>query len=396
MDIIKSKYSLGGIILKTKLTSIILIISILFVSSIVYGEIDIEGESALLMDFKSGEVIYSKNQDKKLAPASITKIMTLLIAMESLDKGKIKLTDQVVISEYASSMGGTQLYLDAGEEQTVENLIKAISVRSANDAAVALGEHIAGSNESFLNLMNAKAKELKMENTHFSNSTGLPKENHYTTAYDIAIMSRELLKYRDIIDYLSTYMEDIDVGKRKKSTQTMVNTNKLVKDYKGITGIKTGFTNEAKHCISASAKRDNLHLISIIMGAETSKLRFNEAKRLLDYGFSNYESINIGNKGDIISIIPVEKGRTNNIEVVLEDSSNLLLAKGEKAKIKKDIDLPETIKAPIEQEMVVGRLNILVDNQKVDEVNLIAKSQVKEAGFLKLLNKTVKNFIFHN
>lgn len=396
MDIIKSKYSLGGIILKTKLTSIILIISILFVSSIVYGEIDIEGESALLMDFKSGEVIYSKNQDKKLAPASITKIMTLLIAMESLDKGKIKLTDQVVISEYASSMGGTQLYLDAGEEQTVENLIKAISVRSANDAAVALGEHIAGSNESFLNLMNAKAKELKMENTHFSNSTGLPKENHYTTAYDIAIMSRELLKYRDIIDYLSTYMEDIDVGKRKKSTQTMVNTNKLVKDYKGITGIKTGFTNEAKHCISASAKRDNLHLISIIMGAETSKLRFNEAKRLLDYGFSNYESINIGNKGDIISIIPVEKGRTNNIEVVLEDSSNLLLAKGEKSKIKKDIDLPETIKAPIEQEMVVGRLNILVDNQKVDEVNLIAKSQVKEAGFLKLLNKTVKNFIFHN
>lgn len=396
MDIIKSKYSLGGIILKTKLTSIILIISILFVSSIVYGEIDIEGESALLMDFKSGEVIYSKNQDKKLAPASITKIMTLLIAMESLDKGKIKLTDQVVISEYASSMGGTQLYLDAGEEQTVENLIKAISVRSANDAAVALGEHIAGSNESFLNLMNAKAKELKMENTHFSNSTGLPKENHYTTAYDIAIMSRELLKYRDIIDYLSTYMEDIDVGKRKKSTQTMVNTNKLVKDYKGITGIKTGFTNEAKHCISASAKRGNLHLISIIMGAETSKLRFNEAKRLLDYGFSNYESINIGNKGDIISIIPVEKGRTNNIEVVLEDSSNLLLAKGEKAKIKKDIDLPETIKAPIEQEMVVGRLNILVDNQKVDEVNLIAKSQVKEAGFLKLLNKTVKNFIFHN
>lgn len=382
--------------MKTKLTSIILIISILFVSSIVYGEIDIEGESALLMDFKSGEVIYSKNQDKKLAPASITKIMTLLIAMESLDKGKIKLTDQVVISEYASSMGGTQLYLDAGEEQTVENLIKAISVRSANDAAVALGEHIAGSNESFLNLMNAKAKELKMENTHFSNSTGLPKENHYTTAYDIAIMSRELLKYRDIIDYLSTYMEDIDVGKRKKSTQTMVNTNKLVKDYKGITGIKTGFTNEAKHCISASAKRDNLHLISIIMGAETSKLRFNEAKRLLDYGFSNYESINIGNKGDIISIIPVEKGRTNNIEVVLEDSSNLLLAKGEKAKIKKDIDLPETIKAPIEQEMVVGRLNILVDNQKVDEVNLIAKSQVKEAGFLKLLNKTVKNFIFHN
>lgn len=381
--------------MKIKLTSIILIIVILSISTVAYGEIEIEADSALLMDYKSGEIIYAKDKDKELVPASITKIMTLLITMEALNNNKIKLTDEVIISEYASSMGGTQLYLDAGEKQTVENLIKAVSIRSANDAAVALGEYISGSNEGFIKLMNDKAKELEMENTHFSNSTGLPKENHYTTAYDIAIMSRELLRYTDIIDYLSTYMEDINVGKEKKSTQTMVNTNKLIKEYNGITGIKTGFTNEAKHCISASAKRDNLHLISVIMGAETSELRFNEAKRLLDYGFSNYESIMIGNEGDIISIIPVEKGKTNNVEIVMEDNSYILLPKGKESNIEKDIQIPTHIDAPIDQEKIIGQMNILIDDKKVDEVNLIARNNIKKASFIDLLNKSIKNFIFN-
>src|SRR5699024_1779956 len=226
-------------------------------------------------------------------------------------------------------------------------------------------------------MMNNRAQELGMKSTNFTNSTGLPKENHYTTAYDIAIMSKELLKHEDIHDYLSTYMEEIDVGKNKKSTQTMVNTNKLIKSYDGITGIKTGFTNKSKHCISASAKRDELHLIAVVMGAESSEIRFTSAEKLLDYGFSNYESVSIGQKGDTISTIPVEKGNVNSVEIVMEESSYILLPKDDDYNIDKVIDHPKYIKAPTNRNHVVGKLKILVNNKVVDSVNLITKNSVQ-------------------
>lgn len=386
---------MGGMRLKKRLVSIILIILLTFTSTLAFGEIDIDAKSALLMDYGSGEIIYAKNEHEKLAPASITKIMTLLLAMEALENNKISLSDKVVISEYASSMGGTQLYLDAGETQTIENLIKAISIRSANDAAVALGEYIGGSNEGFVKLMNERSKTLGMKNTNFVNPSGLPKENHYTTAYDVAIMSRELLKYEEAIKYLSTYMEDLTVGKNKTSIQTMVNTNRMIKDYDGANGIKTGFTNEAQHCISASAKRGNLQLIAVVMGAESSNIRFSEAKRLLDYGFSNYESVTIGKKGDIISVIPVEKGKLNFVEIMLERDSHILLPKGQKANIEKTIEHFEYIDAPIEQGTITGELKVVIDNKVIDSVNLVAKTTIEKANFINIFNKAFKNFLFN-
>lgn len=381
--------------MKKRLILITLTIVLILTSVFVYADLDIDAKSSLLMDFGSGEIIYAKNEHEKLAPASITKIMTLLIAMEALEEGKITLADEITISEYASSMGGTQLYLDAGEKQTVDNLIKAIAIRSANDAAVALGEYIGGSNEGFVKLMNERAKSLGMKNTNFENSSGLPKEDHYTTAYDIAIMSRELLRHKDITKYLETYMEDLIVGKRKISTQTMVNTNRLIKEYEGANGIKTGYTTEAQHCISASAKRGDLQLISVIIGAESSKIRFSEAKRLLDYGFANYKSVSIGEKGDFIASLPVQKGKVPSLEIILDRNSNVLLSKGQNSNIEKVIEHPEYVEAPIREGDIIGKLKIISDNKILDTVNLVAKNNIEKANFINIFNKTFKNFLFN-
>lgn len=381
--------------LKKRLVSIILIIVLSFTSIGVYGDIDISAKASLLMDFSSGDIIYAMNEHEKLAPASITKIMTLLLCMEALETEKIKLDDKVFISDHASKMVGTKVYLDAGETQTVENLIKAISVRSANDGAVALAEHIAGSEEAFVKLMNKRSRELGMKNTNFSNASGLPAENHYTTAYDIAIMSRELLKHEKIKGYLSVYMEDLTVGKSKKSVQTMVNTNRLIKEYDGANGIKTGFTNEAKHCISASAKRGSLQLIAVVMGVENSKLRFTEAKRLLDYGFANYESITLGKKGDIVGSIPIEKGKKENLEIILDRDSCILLPKGRKSEIDKKLNYPEFLIAPIVQGSIVGELIIRVDGKEVDKIDLIAKTTIEKSNLGNILKKTWKSFLLN-
>lgn len=381
--------------MKKRLISIILIIILSLNFSIVYGEIDISGRSYLLMDFNSGEIILAKNEHEKLPPASITKVMTLLIAMEYIDSGAINLDDKVIISESASKAIGTSVYLDAGEVQTVESLLKAICIRSANDASIALAVYIAGSEEAFVKLMNDRAIQLGMENTNFNNSSGLPTENHFSSAYDIGIMSRELMKHEDIIPYLTTYMEDMQVGKSKTSIQSMVNTNRLIRDYEGANGIKTGSTSEARYCLSASAKRGDLQLIAVVMGAETSALRFSEAMKLLDYGFSNYESVTIGKKGDILANIPVEKGKEDFIPLMLERDSHLLLAKGNKGNIEKEMVYPEYIKAPIEQGEKIGEFIVKLDGQEVDRINLIAKSQIDKGSFAKMLKNVWENFLFN-
>ena len=358
-----------------------------------YGEIDITSKSALLMDYNTGKVIYSLNEHEKLPPASITKIMTLLLTMEALSKGRITYDDKVVISDYASSMGGTQIYLETGETQTVEDLIRATTIRSANDAAVALGECISGSNEAFVKLMNDKAKALGMVNTHFSNSSGLPTEDHYTSAYDIAIMSRELLRHNKLSKYLTSYMEDLVVGKKKDSTQTMVNTNKLIKTYEGTTGIKTGSTNAAGYCLSASAKRGDLQLIAVVLGAKTGAIRFAEAKKLLDYGFANYNSITIGKKGETIVNIPLEKGDETSIDLVLERDAYALIPKDNKGKVDKEVKYPDKIPLPIEKGQIIGELLISIEGKEIDTINLIAKNDVNSAGLLKLLKRTFTSFI---
>lgn len=379
--------------MKKKAVSIFLAIIMVLSPVVSFAELDVTCKSALLMDFNTGNVIFAQNEHEKLPPASVTKIMTLLLAMEAIDSGKLKMDDKIVVSQYASSMGGTQVYLEQGEVQIVEDLIRAVSIRSANDAAVALGEGISGTNEGFINLMNERAKSIGMNNTNFVNSSGLPVENHYTTAYDVALMSRELMKHSSIEKHLTTYMEDILVGKGKDDTQVMVNTNKLIRDYEGTTGIKTGSTNEAKYCVSASAKRGDLHLIAVILGAETSAVRFNEAIKLLDYGFANYDSIPIGKKGEIIAKVPIEKADMMSLELILERDYFALVPKGNSGNITKEVSCEEDIKSPIKQGDVLGSLTVLLDNKVIKKVNLVAKSDVENADLFLLLKRIFESFI---
>jgi len=382
-------------VLKKRLLSIILIIILSFNFSVANAEMDLTSKAYLLMDYNSGEIILAHNEHEKLPPASITKIMTLLIAMEQLESGKIKLDDKVIVSESASRVEGTSVFLDAGEVQTVENLIKAISIRSANDASIALAVHIAGSEEAFVKLMNEKAKALGMENTNFVNSTGLPADNHYSTAYDIGIMSRELIKHEKIMPYLTTYMEDLEVGKIKRSVQTMVNTNKLIRSYEGCNGIKTGYTSEARHCLSASAKRGDLQLIAVVLGAETSQIRFSEAAKLLDFGFANYESVTIANRGEVIANIPVEKGSADLLPIMLERDSHILLPKGSKGKINKEVVYPEHVEAPVKLGDVVGEMVVELDGQVVDRINLVAKIDIEKGSLVNIFKKVWNNFLFN-
>ncbi|WP_336513008.1 D-alanyl-D-alanine carboxypeptidase family protein [Clostridium sp. Cult2] len=376
--------------------SIILLLIIWFTipsNSFAEDQLNINAKSAILMDYNTGEVIYEKNPHEKLPPASISKIMTLLLGMEALETGKINLSDKVRISAHASGMGGSQLWLEEGEIQTVEDLFKSITIRSANDASVALAEHIAGSEEIFVQMMNEKAKSLGMKNSNFMNASGLPDENHYVSAYDVALMSAELLKHKSIHNWLTVYMDEILVGKKKDKVQSLVNTNRLIKDYEGTTGIKTGSTKEAKYCLSASAKRGNLQLIAVTMGSETSKIRFEESMRLLDYGFANYDSITLGKKGDVLGKVQVHKGNIPYIEVILERDSYILISKGKEGNISKEILLPEFLESPIEEGQEIGHLIIKLDGNEVDKINLVSKVGVDKAGLLQTFKKTLKSFL---
>ena len=395
MDNIKVNILNGGNKLNKRLVSIILLLFII-VSIVpeVHGveDLKINAKSALLMDSNTGKIIYSLNEHERLPPASITKIMTLLLGMEFIESGRIGLDDEVIITSHASSIKGSTVFLEPGEVQSLEELFKAISIRSANDAAVAVAEHISGSEEIFVQLMNQRAKELGMENTRFENASGMPSENHYISAYDVALMSKELLKHEKANEWLTTYMYDMKVGKKKPSIQTMVNTNRLIKEYEGATGIKTGSTNEARNCLAGSAKRGDLELISVIMGAETSKIRFEESKRMLDYGFANYESVLIGKKGDVVSVIPVEKGKKIEVELVLERDSYVLLPKGERDNITKEINVLEKLDAPVKLGQEFGFLEIYLDGKKIDTIQLVSNDYIPKASFPNILNRTIKSF----
>lgn len=378
------------------IASIIIILVLVFSYSVTaLGEepFKLEAKSAILIDASSGEVIYEKNMHEKLPPASITKIMLLLIAMEDLDSGKINLDDKVYISANSSRMGGSQIYLEEGEEQTVENLFKAICLRSANDAAVALAEHIAGSIDVFVQRMNERGKELGMLNTNFKNTTGLPDDEHFTTAYDISLMSRELLKHPKIHEWLTIYMTDINVGKNKNVTQSLVNTNKLIREYQGANGIKTGLTNEAGHCLSASARRGNLSLISVVLGGSTSNSRFIESKKLLDFGFANYDSLPICKKNEIIKKIKVSKGKNSELNVVAENDYSLLIRKGSTKDIQKEVVLPEVVDAPLERGQKVGEIILKNNGKEIGRVNLVSESELKKASIIDMFRKMTTIFL---
>lgn len=309
------------------------------------NSLNLESGSTILIEQSTGQVLYSHNVHEQLRPASVTKIMSILLIMEQIDSGKLAYTDTISCSETARSMGGSQIWLDPRETLTVDEMLKAICVVSANDCVVAMAEHIAGSEEAFVQMMNDKAKELGMNDTTFKNCHGIDEDGHVTSAYDIALMSRELLtKHPDITKYTTIWMDTLRDGKSQ-----LVNTNKLIKTYKGITGLKTGSTSLALYNLSASATRDDLSLIAVIMKAPSTKVRFAEAQKLLDYGFSKFSFKSFGNKNDVIQSVDVNKGVKNKVDVVLEENAGTLIEKGKENQISQSIEINSNIEAPLKK-----------------------------------------------
>lgn len=349
--------------------------------------------SAILIDSDTGTVIYEKNPDEKLPPASITKVMTMLLIMEALDQGKLKMDEKVRTSEYAASMGGSQIFLEVGEEMTVQDMLKGIAMASGNDASVAMAEKIGGSEQGFVQMMNDKAKELGLKNTHFVNPNGLPAENHYTTARDIALMSKELLKHEEITQFTSAYQDYL-----RKDTERpfwLVNTNKLVRFYPGADGLKTGYTSEAKFCLTATAKRDNFRVISVVLGEPDTKTRNAEISKLFDYAFSQYTTHTIFKTGDVMGSVKVKRGKPEQIELTAKHQYGILLKKGDaNQEIRHELQVDPELKAPIEVGQPIGKLVVYKGDQVVSEFPIEAAVEVPKAGWWDMLKRTTSHLFF--
>ena len=354
--------------------------------------LSVSSKSAILMDVGSGQVLYEKNAHDKLPPASVTKVMTMLLVCEALDSGKITLNDNVQISENAASMGGSQIFLEPGEVQKVDTLLKGIAVASANDGCVAMAEYVAGSVESFVDMMNAKAKELNMKDTNFVNTNGLPVDNHYTSAHDIAIMSRELLKHDVITKYLTTWIDQIVVGK-KQVTVGLANTNKLIKHYQGATGVKTGFTQQAKYCLSASAKRGDTHLVAVTLGGETSPERFKDATSLLNFGFANYESVKLCSENDNMTTITIDKADEQKVNLVAKDDLSILIKKDGNKDFTRKIKLNENPTVPIKKGTALGYVEVYQGKTLVGKVDLVNTKDIQKASYLQMLQRVIDEML---
>lgn len=344
--------------------------------------LNIESESAILIEQSSGKILYEKNSHDKLRPASVTKIMSILLIMEALDRGDITLETQVPCSEKASSMGGSQIWLDQTETLSVHEMLKAICVVSANDCTVAMAEYLAGSEELFVQKMNERAKELGMNDTTFKNCHGIDEDGHLTSSYDISLMSKELLQnHPSITNYTTIWMDNLRDGKSE-----LVNTNKLIRTYDGATGLKTGSTSLALYNLSASATRGDLSLIAVVLRAPTPKVRFSEAKLLLDYGFNTYSYKKIATKDDILQSINVNKGTTSSVNLVFENDSGVLIKKTDSAEITQELTLNENIEAPISKGTVLGKVDYFLNNELISSVNLIADNDVSKKSLLTMFD----------
>nr|WP_246358577.1 D-alanyl-D-alanine carboxypeptidase family protein [Paenibacillus phytorum] len=349
--------------------------------------------SAVLMDADTGTVIAEKNKDAKLPPASITKIMTMLLIMEAVDKGNIKMDEKVKVSEYAASMGGSQIFLEPGEEMTVEEMLKGIAMASGNDASVAMAEKIAGSEENFVQMMNERAQQLGMNNTHFSNCNGLPVANHYTTANDIAVMSRELLKHEGITKFTGAYQDYL--RKETASPFWLVNTNKLVRFYSGADGLKTGYTSEAKFCLSATAKRENLRVVAVVLGEPNTKTRNAEVTKLFDYAFAQFTNYPLFKSGDSLGNFTINKGQVSTVPLVAKQNYSILMKKGTvTGEIRHELKLDPNIKAPISMGQPIGRIVVYNGDSLLAEYPLESPVAVDKASWWKLFKRTTSN-LFH-
>lgn len=348
-------------------------------------ELTLNSKSACLMEAESGQILYEINADEKLEPASVTKIMSLLLVFEAMDEGKFDLNTTVFASEYASSMGGSQIWLEPGEQMSVNEMLKAVIVASANDCTVALAELTNGSEQAFVDRMNERANELEMNNTHFVNCTGLPAENHYTTARDIATMTRELHKHKKVYDYTKIWMDTLRGGEFG-----ITNTNKLIRFYNGATGMKTGFTSSALYCMSATAEKDGMCLISAVMKAETSDKRFSDAKKLLDYGFANYSIY----KPEELSLedIKVKGGKESSVKLEC-NTQNILIPKGKASKVEVKINVDKEIQAPVAKGTKAGCVEYFLDGKCIGSFEVKTAASVEQITFFDLFQRILKGSV---
>ena len=352
--------------------------------------VEIKAKAALLMDASTGRILMKYNENEKLYPASVTKIMPLLLITEAIDEGKIALSDVVTVSDSAASKGGSQIWLKEGEQMTVDDLLKATAVYSANDACTALGEYLAGSDEAFVKMLNDRAKELGMNNTHFENCTGLDDttDSHLTTAMDVATMSRELLKHELITNYTTIWMDSLRDGKTE-----LVNTNKLVRFYEGTTGLKTGTTSKAGCCVSASAMRDGTHLIAVVMGSDNSSDRFETAKAMLNWGFANFSTVKPEIDSSLIPDVGVINGVIEKITPKIPQVSPVLVEKGRENEITQTIDLAVDVEAPVEQGQVLGTVTFRLGDDLLGEYNLTAPDQIGKLTFGIIFTRILRSVV---
>ena len=370
------------------LLSVFILISALPVQAAALTDSEVNAPSALLMEAQTGKVLYEKNAHEKRPCASITKVMTLLLVMEALDAGKIKLTDTVSASEHAASMGGSDIWLKPGESMTVDDMLKATVIASANDAAVALAEFVSGSEDEFLQQMNEKAKELGMKDTTFTNCNGLDEDGHLTSAYDVAVMSRELMKHKKIFDYTKTWIDYLRDGKTQ-----LVNTNKPLKPHNGITGLKTGTTGKAGSCISATAERDGVQLIAVVLGAANTKDRFAAASTLLDYGFANWSVTTPALPNEALRPVPVLKGMNAEVETTAAANGSILVPKGKAKEIQYKVSYQEPVTAPVKKGQALGKITYTLGSEVVKEYIISAKADVAEIRFSSVFRMLAKHLL---
>ena len=355
------------------------------------ADFDLPCQAAILVDLGTGAVLYEKNADEQRAIASITKVMTLLLTFQALEAGRVQLTDVVPVSEHAYGMGGSQIWLEPGEQLTLEEMLKAICISSANDAAVAVAEYIGGSEDAFVQQMNAEAARLGMTGTHFENACGLDETGHLSTARDVAVMSREmLLHHTEIADYCTIWTDTLRGGETQ-----LVNTNKLLRSYQGITGLKTGTTGGAGVCISASAERDGLGLVAVILGAPSSKDRFDAARTLLDYGFANYQSLTAELPADAPKTLPVARGAEETVELSYTAPGSFLAAKGDDTQLEVQLALPESVEAPVAAGQQLGTVTVLRGGQTLAEYPVAAANDVAALSFGLCFRRLVEALLLH-
>lgn len=368
---------------------LISLFSFIFIKNVSAVEMEISAKSAILVDFNTGKVLYSKNENEPLAMASMTKVMSMLLIMEKIDDGSLKYDDIVEISTESSSMGGSQIFLNPGDKYKVIDLLKGVAMASANDAVVALAEKTYGSKEHFIEAMNKKAESLGLKNTHFVNVHGLDEEGHYSSAYDMSIMARELLKHEKILDFTRVYEEYLT--KPDGSQIWLVNTNKLVRFYDGVDGLKTGFTQNAGYCLTATGKKNNLRLISVVMGEESIEKRSSDTVKLLNYGFNTFKVNLIKNKSEILGKVNVQKGKKENVDVVLVNDLIELLNASDKPSNYKFKILVDKITAPVKKGDVIGKVKVLNDNGiLISQVDITVNENVLKANLWDLFKRNLK------